>query len=110
MSLAPTANLVWSSHHHPRNCRDEETTPKVNKLLNISSGSMKFVERHPFANPDKAARKLAEIANGVEAVQNGRIYIERVNEPFLAAGGSAEQFRAGIERAIALGWRWRHER
>ena len=38
-----------------------------------------------------------------------RIYIELVNEPFLAAGGSADQFRAGIERAIALGWLWRHE-
>ena len=36
--------------------------------MNISSGSMKFVERHPFANPDKAARKLVEIASGVEAV------------------------------------------
>jgi hypothetical protein len=36
-------------------------------------------------------------------------YIERVNEPFLAAGGSGEQFRAGIERAIALGWLLRHE-
>jgi hypothetical protein len=70
---------------------------------------MKFVERHPFANPDAAARKLVEIANGIEAVQDGRIYIERVNEPFLAAGGSADQFRAGIERAIALGWLWRHE-
>ena len=42
-------------------------------------------------------------------MQDGRIYIERVNEPFLAAGGSAEQFRTGIERAIALGWIWRHE-
>ena len=70
---------------------------------------MKFVERHPFADPDAAARKLIEIANGVEAVQDGRIYIERVNEPFLAAGGSADQFRTGIERAIALGWLWRHE-
>jgi hypothetical protein len=31
----------------------------------------------------------------------GRIYIERViNEPFVAAGGSADQFRAGIERAL----------
>ena len=38
-----------------------------------------------------------------------RIYIELVNEPFLAAGGSADQFRAGIERAIALGWLWRHK-
>ena len=26
-------------------------------------------------------RKLIEIANGVEAVQDGRIYIERVNAP-----------------------------
>ena len=47
---------------------------------------------------------LIEIANGVEAVQDGRIYIERVNAPFLAAGGSGDDFRAGIERAIALFW------
>jgi hypothetical protein len=71
--------------------------------------AVKFVERHSFADPDVAARKLVEIANGVEAVQDGRIYIERVNEPFLAAGGSADHFRAAIERAIALGWIWRHE-
>ena len=54
-------------------------------------------------------RKIVEIANGVEAVQNGRIYIERVNAPFLAAGGSGDDFRAGIERAVALGWLWLHE-
>jgi hypothetical protein len=71
--------------------------------------AVKFVERHSFADPDVAARNLIEIANSAEAVQDGRIYIERVNEPFLAAGGSGEQFRAGIERAIALGWLWRHE-
>ena len=35
----------------------------------------KFVVARPFADPDAAARKLIEIANGVEAVQNGRIYI-----------------------------------
>jgi hypothetical protein len=70
---------------------------------------MKFIQPRPSADPDIAARKLVEIANGVEAVQDGRIYIERINEPFLAAGGSGEQFRAGIERAIALGWLWRHE-
>jgi hypothetical protein len=70
---------------------------------------MKFAARRPFADPDVAARKLVEIANDVEAVQDGRIYIERVNAPFLAAGGSADDFRAGIERAIALGWLWLHE-
>jgi hypothetical protein len=42
---------------------------------------MKFVEPRPFANADVAARKLIEIANGIEAVQDGRIHIERVNEP-----------------------------
>ena len=30
---------------------------------------MKFVDRHLFADPDVAARKLVEIANGIEAVQ-----------------------------------------
>jgi hypothetical protein len=36
---------------------------------------MKFAERNPFADPDAAARKLVEIANGVEAVVGwGRIY------------------------------------
>jgi hypothetical protein len=70
---------------------------------------MKFVDRHPFADPDVAARKIVEIANDIEAVQIGRIYIERVNEPFLLAGGSGNDFRAGIERAVALGWLFRHE-
>ena len=69
----------------------------------------KFVAARPFADPDAAARKLIEIANGVEAVQNGRIYIERVNAPFLAVGGTRDDFRAEIERAIALGWLWLHE-
>jgi hypothetical protein len=54
-------------------------------------------------------RKIIEIANGIEAVQDGRIYIERVNEPFLAAGGTGQEFHAGVERAIARGWLWRHE-
>jgi hypothetical protein len=47
---------------------------------------MKFVEQRPFAGPDLAARKLVEIANGIEAVMDGRIYIER-------------------ERAVSGGWR-----
>jgi hypothetical protein len=69
----------------------------------------KFVADRLFADPDAAARKIVEIANDVEAVQNGRIYIERVNAPFLAVGGTGDDFRAGIERAIALGWIWMHE-
>ena len=71
--------------------------------------SMKFAQARPFSNPEVAARKLLEIANAAETVQDGRIYIERVNGPFLAAGGSPDEYRAGIERAIANGWLWRHE-
>ncbi len=43
---------------------------------------MKFVNARPFADPEAAARKLIEIANGVEAVQDGRIFIELVTWPF----------------------------
>jgi hypothetical protein len=32
-----------------------------------------------------------------------------LNAPFLASGGSGEEFRTGIERAITLGWLGRHE-
>ena len=70
---------------------------------------MKFVEHHPFADLNVAARKLVEIVNGIEAVQDGRIYIELVNDPFLKAGGTPDQFRAALARTISVGWLWRHE-
>jgi hypothetical protein len=37
---------------------------------------MKFSSERPYADPEKAARKLLEIANPTEAVQDGRIHIE----------------------------------
>ena len=42
-------------------------------------------------------------------MQDGRIYIELVNRPFLDAGAAPGQFRAALARAISLGWLWRHE-
>ena len=44
---------------------------------------MKFAADRPYADPEKAARKILEIANSVEAVQDGKIYIELINGPFL---------------------------
>jgi len=32
-----------------------------------------------------------------------------INLPFLRAGGSPDEYRAGLERAIANGWLWQHE-
>jgi hypothetical protein len=70
---------------------------------------VKFVEPSQFADPDVAARKLVEIANGIEAVQDGRIYIELVNGPFLKAGATPDQYRAALAHAVSEGWLWLHE-
>jgi hypothetical protein len=70
---------------------------------------MKFVEPSHFADPDIAARKLVEIANATEVVQDGRIYIERLNGPFIEAGGSPDQYRAALAAVIKMGWLWLHE-
>jgi hypothetical protein len=48
-------------------------------------------------------------AHTAEPVQDGRVHIELINEPFLEAGGSPAEFRAGIERAVEKSWLWRHE-
>ena len=42
-------------------------------------------------------------------MQDGRIHIELINAPFLNAGGTTAEYRAGIECAVAKAWLWRHE-
>jgi hypothetical protein len=71
---------------------------------------MKYVAPRPFADPAVAARKLLEIANATEALQDGRIHIEKINGPFLfKEGGTPEEYSAGLDHAIAKGWLWKHE-
>ena len=71
---------------------------------------MKLTTDRPFADPEKAARKLIEIANATEAVQDGRIHIEKINGPFLfKEGGSPAEYGAGLKLAIERGWLWLHE-
>ena len=70
--------------------------------------TVRYIEPKSFSDPEKAARKLIEIANAAEAVQDGHIHVELINLPFLRAGGSPDEYRAGIERAIANGWLTRH--
>jgi hypothetical protein len=69
---------------------------------------MKLTSDRRFSDPDKAARKLIEIASTVEAVQDDRIHIELINLPFLREGGSVDEYRAGLDRAIANGWLSKH--
>jgi hypothetical protein len=68
-------------------------------------GPMKFAKPRPYANPETAARKLVEIANAVEVIQDGRIYIEQINEPLLFEHkASPAEYKAGLELAMARGW------
>ncbi len=72
---------------------------------------MKLAADRPYADPEQAAHKLLEIANGVEAAQDGRIHIEKINRPFLfVEKATAAEYKAGLDRAIARGWLELHER
>ena len=71
---------------------------------------MKYTDPRPFADPDKAARTLLEFANTVEAFQDGRIHIEKINGPFLfQLKGTPAEYKAGLDLAIAKGWLVLHE-
>jgi hypothetical protein len=70
---------------------------------------MKYAANRPFADPEKAAHKLIELANSVEPYMDQRVLIELINGPFLKAGGSAAECQAGLDLAIANGWLSRHE-
>jgi hypothetical protein len=59
------------------------------------NGLMKFATERPYADPEAAARKLIEIANSVEAVQDFK--------------GSPDEYSAGLKLAIERGWLWLHE-
>jgi len=43
---------------------------------------MKYATARPYADPEKAARRILEIANAVESIQS-RVHTEKINAPFL---------------------------
>ena len=66
---------------------------------------MKYAADRPYSDPEKAARRLMEHAQAFEPIQEGRIYIEKLNGPFLFSDkGTPAEYTAGLERAISLGW------
>ena len=70
----------------------------------------KFATDRPYFDPEKAARKLLEIANTVEAEQDGRIHIEKINAPFLFRKcATPAEYSAGLKMSIERGWLVRHE-
>ena len=70
----------------------------------------KFVQPRPYADPEAAARKLLELANAVEPIQDGRIHIELINGPFLFQHkGTPAEYKAGLKLCIERGWLVLHE-
>jgi hypothetical protein len=66
---------------------------------------MKYASPRPYADPEKAARRLIEIASTIEPIQEGRIHIEKVNGPFLFQDQARpEEYAAGIVMAVERGW------
>jgi hypothetical protein len=71
---------------------------------------MKFAANRPYADSEKAARRIMEIASTVEPVQDGRIHIEKINGPFLFKDkGSPAEYGAGMKLALERGWLAMHE-
>ena len=70
---------------------------------------MKFSPDRPYSDPEKAARKLLESPSR-EAVQDGRIHIEKINAPFLfRERATPAEYKAGLNLAIERGWLVLHE-
>jgi hypothetical protein len=66
---------------------------------------MKLTADRPFADPEKAARRLMQHAHAFEVVQDGRIY-----NPFLYVDrGSPAEYSAGLKFAIERGWLELHD-
>ncbi|WP_275188273.1 hypothetical protein [Bradyrhizobium sp. CSA112] len=71
---------------------------------------MKFTNERSFADPEKAARRLMQHAHAFQPIQDGRIYIEVINGPFLYVDrGTPAQYSAGLAFAIERGWIKMHE-
>ncbi|MBR1193880.1 hypothetical protein JQ634_35420 [Bradyrhizobium sp. AUGA SZCCT0240] len=70
---------------------------------------MKFSTDRPFAAPEKATRKRLETANTIEAIQDGRIHIEKINGPMLYHERATPEYKAGLDLAISRGWLLLHE-
>jgi hypothetical protein len=71
---------------------------------------MKFAANRTYADPEAAVRKLIEIANSVEAVQDGRIFIELLDGLFLFdLKATPAEYSAGLNLAIERGWLKIHE-
>jgi hypothetical protein len=71
---------------------------------------MKYAADRPYSNPEKAARRMREHAQAFEPVHDGRIYVEKINEPFrFKDKRTPAEYKAGLDLCRARGWLELHE-
>jgi hypothetical protein len=62
----------------------------------------KYVQPRPYANPEAAARKIMEIANGLPPYMDGRLLTELLNGPMLREfKATPAEYAAGIKYAMS---------
>ena len=77
MGTAGSVNIAPNWH-------DRDGTPCHSLGIgNDESLLVKLTTDRPYTDPEKAARRLLEHAHAFEPIQEGRIYIEKLNGPFL---------------------------
>ncbi|MHC2333429.1 hypothetical protein [Bradyrhizobium sp. USDA 4454] len=63
----------------------------------------------PYSDPE-AARRIMEHARAIEPIQDGRIYIEKINYPMLYQDkATPTEYWTGLQHAIGQGWLEYHE-
>jgi hypothetical protein len=71
---------------------------------------MKYSADRPYSDPETAARRLMEHARAFQPIQEGRIYIEQLNHPFLFGDkATPAEYTAGLKYAVSQGWLELHE-
>jgi hypothetical protein len=112
------ARTYWSGENDGSGCDRQEDRENTSKHPNQRQAARAVDQGKkwnsllpaPTPNPKRPARKLIEIANSVEAVQNGRIHIELINGPMLfELKATSAEYNAGLKFAIERGWLVRHE-
>ena len=79
-------------------CYFEQSALDSQQLGDIA---LKLTADRPYLNPEVAAKRLLEITKDVSSVQDGRIYIELINGPFLFRDrGSAAEYGVGLKLLI----------
>jgi hypothetical protein len=62
---------------------------------------MKFATDRSYADPEKAAHKLVEIANAIETIQDAPLPFEHKASP--------AEYKTGLDLAIKRGWLVLHD-